>query len=186
MNKRKRSIIRWIADIMPDREWTDLILDFNRWFIEVNVVLVTSVLLGLTVYYILAQPAGLAGVFGRAMAVTCVNTGYCDYQSLLGAVGLSLVILTSFTTYFILTLKAGEDSDWEDEKAIPRHYVGRQKEMLEKIIGLKRVESLSGLSNFTGISYSTLYGWCEQFEEDGLVRVIRNGKGSPLVIESLI
>jgi len=170
-----------------DKEWIDLIYDANVWYVEVITVLVASVVLGLSVYNILSYPGGLAGLFGNVLATTCINTGYCDFQALLGVLGLSLVVLSSFTAYFILNLKAAEDKGWdEDMGEIFRRYEGRQKEILEKIIGLRYVESLSGLSTFTGISYSTLYGWCEQFEEDGLVKINRNGSGSPLLIESKV
>lgn len=181
MEKKK---LGWLDDVMPDQEWIDLIYDANVWFVEVITVIVVSTLLGLNVYYVLAQPAGLAGLFGRLMATTCVNTGYCDFQSLMGALGLALVILSSFTAYFILRLKAAEDENWNDEPEICPGYRGRQREIFEKIMGLGTVESLSGFASFSGIPYSTLHGWCEKFEEDGFVEITRNGKGSAMIIKA--
>lgn len=184
MEKKKR--IEWL-DI--DQDWKDLIWDINERFMEGLAVLTISALMGLLSFSLLAQPDGIAGVLGRMMAKTCVETGYCDYWTLLGAVGLAMVLLTSFTVYTMMVIRKEERNMGEDDSAkdqeIYEKYKGKQLEVLEEIRGLKVVDSLSGYNAYKGLNYSTLYRWVQQFEKDGYVQIEGNGAGSPLKVKAL-
>ena len=64
-------------------------------------------------------------------------------------------------------------------------YNDYQREVLESIIRLGRLESLSAFCQSVNVSYSTLYDWVMEFERDGWLVVTSNGSGSPMQIEVL-
>ena len=176
---------KWVSWLDIDEDYKDLILDANQTFMEILAVLVSSTLLGLMAYYLLAQPGGLVGVLAGVMAKTCAVTGYCEFQGLFGSLGFAITALTSFTIYTMLIIKKGEDSIDTAPAVTNGQYKGEQLEVLEKIQGLGVVESLSSFGNYLGVPYGTLHRWVKEFEEDGLVRIKSNGSGSPMRIEAV-
>ena len=71
------------------------VLDQGQLVIYLVAYLVMNTLLALIVFNIMAA-GGLAGVFASLMAAACTNSDAipCDFNLLLGSIGLALVILT--------------------------------------------------------------------------------------------
>lgn len=162
----------------------DLILDFNNHIIQGMTILFVSVILGLMVLVIVAR-GGIAAMFGTLMAGVCVETGQCDFQYLLGVMGFSLVFLTSFALYFFSVIVQSDDVNIITDDPQLYDYSDNQRAALNKIIGLRDVQSLLKLANYLDVPYSTLHTWCDDFEADGLISINRNGSGSPMSIEAL-
>lgn len=173
-----------------DQDWKDLIIDTNITFMEILAVIVTSVLLGLMTFNLLSTPGGLPGVFANVMVQAGQVVGTYDFQTLFAGLGLSMVLLTSFSAFTMKIIKDGVDrigQDKDEERVIVKipPYPKDQYEALLFIQTIGEVESLSKMTNWINAPYSTLHGWVKDFEKDGFVKTYSNGKGSPLKVKSL-
>lgn len=164
----------------------DMIMPMTEWIKAGFVGIVISVFTGLIAFKILAV-GGLAVVFADLMASTCVNTAVaCEYNSLMGGLGFSLVFLTSFVIAFAKLIIYLEDVDRIEYEVIEdepcRSYNEDMVKTLKTIQSLGGIENLMALANFKGIHYTTLRRYVEKFEEDGYVTVHSNGKGKPVEV----
>jgi Na+-transporting methylmalonyl-CoA/oxaloacetate decarboxylase gamma subunit len=148
--------------------------------------MVFSVLFGGLTFKIIAV-GGIEAVLADLMASTCTNNTAipCDYQALLGAAGMALVIVTSWFIYFIRVIGSAEEEFNTEDKEPSRAYNDDMADILADIQNLGGVENLKALAEWKGIPYTTLRRYVKRFEIDGYVMVISNGKGSPVVVEVL-
>jgi hypothetical protein len=172
-----------------DQDWKDLIIDTNITFMEILAVIVTSALLGLMTFNLLSTPGGLPGVFASIMVQAGQAVGTYDFQMLFAGLGLAMVLLTSFSAFTMMIIKEGVDRIGNDNNSSPvvkiPPYPKEQYEALLFIQSMGEVENLAKMIQWVNAPYQTLYRWVEEFEKDGFVKIHRNGKGSPLKIESL-
>jgi len=153
-----------------------------------------SVVLGLTTYNIIAT-GGLAALLAQLMAYTCTGSDNipCNFNTLLGGVGMALVLVTSIAIVTLRVIRDAENKianssiyDTEKEKDPVKYYNEEMADVLRFIIALgPEIECLRTLAIYKGINYSTLRRWVYQFQSDGYVRVHSNGKGAPVRIEVL-
>jgi hypothetical protein len=177
---------RWVKWLELDQEWRDFILDVNLTFVDTLAVILITSLLGVMAFNILSQPGGLAGLLAGVLGQTCSVTGLCDFDLLYGALGLAVVLLTTFTTYTMLLIRSGVrkiDYDPPASKGC-REYEGNQDLALRIIQAMGSLESVAQLGNFLDVPYGTIHRWIQQMEQDGHVRIVSNGSGSPLRIEA--
>lgn len=153
----------------------------------VLVAILISSILGLIAFQIMAS-GGLPALFANIMASACMTTGIpCDYGVTIGVVALSLILITSFVVAFVRIINR-DVANFElsvdlDEKQPSRYYNEKQVEVLRFIQALNGTENLSRIANLLNVPYTTARNYVELFERDGYVKIVSNGKGSPVEIE---
>jgi len=187
--KKKISNIEYQEIESRAKEFSYFAYSLADWVAIAGVAIVMSVFLGLIIFKILAV-GGLSAVLADLMYSTCVSTNIpCDFNTLLGGVGLSLMVVT---TFFITTMKMvvrenvifqDELIDMEDDKEPCRNYNTKQIEMLRLIQSLKGTKNLRKFSAFADIPYMTARNYMDLFERDGYIKVHSNGQGSQVEIE---
>jgi len=169
------------------KEFSYIAYGLADWVAIAGIAIVMSVFLGLIIFKIMAV-GGLSAVLADLMYSTCVSTNIpCDFNTLLGGIGLSLMVVT---TFFITTIKLVvrenvifQDEMYEDEKEPCRNYNGKQIEVLRLIQSMNGTKNLSKFATFTEIPYMTIRNYMDLFERDGYIKQYSNGKGSQVEIE---
>ena len=144
-----------------------------------------STFLGLIVLKIMVV-GGISAVLADLMASTCTTTGIpCDFNLLLGGIGLSLVVIT---TFFITTIKLTQfqiDFAMDGDPLPYENYNEQQLTALKVIQAVDGKPSYNRIANFLDIPYTTFRGYMDRFEKDGYVKTQRNGQGTPVQIDVL-
>ena len=161
--------------------------DLAEWITIAGTAILMSTFLGLIVLKIMAV-GGIPAVLADLMASTCTGTGIpCDFNLLLGGVGLSLVVIT---TFFITTMKLTQfqiDFAMEEENSNPcESYNDQQLTALKVIQAVDGQPSYNRIANFLDIPYTTFRSYMDKFEADGYVKTQRNGQGSRFKLTSWI
>ena len=169
----------------------EVLLQFAKSLAVMLTFLTGSALLGVFTYYVMSA-GGLPHLLAGIMVSACVNTAApCDFYPLLGTMGLGLVVMTGLFIY-VSVMMTGADMDddldlietySQDPDVVP--YTERQLSVLNQIRGVRVIESLRSYAIWINEDYSTLYRWVKTFEKNGHVKIISNGKGSPLEIIAL-
>ena len=189
MKKRFKEMIEGIEtyDLANSAETT--VLRFGEQVIIVAIAILSSTFLGLAVYKIMAM-GGLSYLIADLMASTCSSTGIpCEFNSLLGGVGLTLVLLTSFliaTVRIIVSEERQENIFYKNEivdVAPCMSYNAKQVELLRLIQAMNGINNLRKFANLIDLPYTTAQNYVKQFERDGYVSINSNGQGSRLEIQ---
>ena len=162
--------------------------DLAEWIVIAGVAIMASTFLGLIVFQIIAL-GGLSGVLANLMASTCINSTNipCDFNTLLGGIGLSLMVVT---TFFITTMKLvtrehvmfmEEIKGDEDEPC--RNYNSTQVETLRIVQAMNGTKNLRKFATYMETAYSTARNYMELFERDGYIKIHSSGKGTQIEIE---
>lgn len=169
------------------KEFSYIAYGLADWVAIAGVAIIMSVFLGLIIFKILVV-GGLSAVLADLMYSTCVSTNIpCDFNTLLGGIGLSLMVVT---TFFITTMKLVvrenvlfQEEMIEDDQEPCRFYNEKQVEVLRLIQAMKGTKNLSKFSTFTEIPYMTIRNYMDQYEKDGYIKQHSNGKGTQVEIE---
>ena len=168
------------------KEFGYFAFDIADWIAIAGTAILMSTFLGLIVFKIMSV-GGIPAVLADLMVSTCISTGIpCEFNSLLGGVGLSLVVIT---TFFITTMRLSlyqfkymEMGD-QDEKC--HSYSEREKVALKVIQAVNGEMSYNRTANFLDIPYTTFRSYMDKFESDGYLVTERNGQGTPVKIDVL-
>lgn len=172
------------------KKFSYIAYDLAEWVIIAGIAIMSSTFLGLIVFKIMAE-GGLSAILAELMASTCINSDNipCEFNSLLGGIGLSLMVVT---TFFITTMKLITretvlfDVDFDKDNEEPcRNYNSAQVETLRIIQALGGAKNLMKLANYRDTPYTTMRNYVDQFERDGYVKIHSEGKGSQIEIEVL-
>jgi len=160
---------------------------FAEQVIIIAIAIIASTFLGLAVYKILAM-GGLSYLIADLMVSTCSATGIpCEYNMLLGGVGLTFVLLTSFLIATVRIIGTDEHPDMifhEMDNPEPCEvYNSKQVELLRLIQAMNGVNNLRKYANLIDLPYTTAQNYVKQFERDGYITIKSNGQGSQLEIE---
>jgi len=152
------------------------------------IVLITFLVLSAVfaaVTFVIVAAGGLETIIAQQMAAACINNPGvpCDYQLLLATVGMTLVLITSWSIYFFRTVINAENSFNAQDTDPSAEYTEHMKSVLIDIQTLGGVENLNALADWKGIPYTTLRRWVSQFEKDGYVTVHSNGRGCPVTVD---
>lgn len=162
-----------------------VIVDLANLFLTLVIYLVASVLIGFVAFKVLAV-GGIEAIMAQLMAVTCVNNPGipCDYNTLIGGIGLSLIILTGVAIAIVRETIKIEKVPFRDAEDITGRltYTKEMNNTLRTIQKLGGAENLKGLADWKGIPYTTIRRYVEQFEKDGYITIHSSGKGAPLEI----
>lgn len=170
------------------KELSYIAYDLAEWIAIAGIAIMISSFLGLIIFKIMAL-GGLSAILADLMASTCINSNTipCDFDSLLGGIGLSLMVIT---TFFITTMKLitrehvmFADEIGLDENEPCRNYNSAQVETLRVIRALNGEKNLRKFATYMEIPYSTARNYMEIFERDGYIKIHSNGKGTQVEIE---
>ena len=162
--------------------------DLAEWVAIAGVAIISSTFLGLIVYKIMAV-GGIPAIFAELMASACLDNPAvpCEFNTLMGGVGLAVVVLTAFTIALIRMVNKFEtvpfDYFFDNQDEPCRHYNEKQVKVLRVIQALGGEQNLLKFANYQDIPYTTMRNYMEQFEKDGYIAIHSNGKGAPLSIE---
>lgn len=153
---------------------------FVKWFTNAIEAVVVSSMLAAVVYLII-RDGGIEALLARTMAAACLSNPSldCEYQNVLGVLGMSLVLLTSIVIYSMRLFNDLFNQVNIDKEEMSRSYNDDMISLLTDIQRLQTVENLKGLADWKGMAYTTVQRYIKTFEQDGYVTVVRNGKGSP-------
>jgi len=185
--KQKLSRIKYKDIESGAKEFSCIAYDLAEWITIAGVAIISSVFLGLIIFKIFAV-GGLSAVLADLMYATCTSTGIpCEVNLLLGGVGLSLMVIT---TFFITTMQliTREHVMFSDEIELDRdepcrYYNDKQSEILRIIQAMKGTTNLRKFSTYMETPYTTTRNYMDQFERDGYIKIHSNGKGTQVEIE---
>ena len=128
------------------------------------------------------------------MVSACTNSAAvpCEFNTLLGGIGLSLVFVTGFFIAFMRLvgiLRNGENNEilhfMEAEIEPSKSYNDELALLLKDIQGLGYIDNLLGYAQWKNIPYTTMRRRVEQLEKDGYVKIHSNGKGTPVEVRKI-
>lgn len=170
------------------KEFSYIAFDLAEWIVIAGIAIMFSSFLGLIIFKIMAV-GGLSAVIADLMASTCVNSTSipCDFNVLMGGIGLSLMVVT---TFFITTMKliSVENVMFQVDKINNepcRNYNSAQVETLRIIQAMNGTTNLRKFATYMQTPYSTARNYMDQFERDGYIKIHSNGQGTQIEIEVL-
>ena len=171
------------------KEFSYIAYDLADWVVVAGIAIMMSVFLGLIIFKILAV-GGLSAVLADLMYSTCASTNIpCEFNSLLGGIGLSLMVVT---TFFITTIKlvVKENVLFREELISDfqepcRNYNDKQIEFLRILQAMNGTTNLRKFSTYMETPYTTTVNYIDLFERDGYIKKHSNGQGTQVNIEVL-
>jgi len=169
------------------KQFTSIAYDLADWVVIAGIAIISSVMLGLLVFKIMAV-GGLSAVLAELMASTCDPGVYCDFNIRMGGIGLALVVVTTFFVATIQLINYPRVSGLFDENKHTepcKYYNEQQVEMLRTLQAMGGTKNLRRFANLMDIPYTTARNHIGQFKRDGYIKIHTNGQGSQIEIEVL-
>jgi len=78
-------------------------------------IMIASAFASIGAYFAMSTPGGIAGATGQFLARVCLDSGYCDFNQLMGGFAMANIWLIGLTIAFLISLLLPDDNELDED-----------------------------------------------------------------------